>query len=359
MTSAKPRQKKSRDTIFVYSLTDPREPAVIRYVGVTANPQRRFRDHCTVSTKQDTYKGRWLLSLIRDDIFPIMDIIETTNENGWVEAEKRWIRHYRALDMPLTNGTEGGVACFGLSEDSRSKRRANIKTYWESLSNAEKAAVLSQFNSPEAKARRRGLVQAYWASRTPEQEADRVGRMLANRKPLTPEQKEIKEKKRAETRLQRKYAPLSEDARKARAEATRTYRMSLPPEERLRQAKHAAEMKKLLPSRETPDQQQARIMKSLETKRSRIYEAYHHSEATKAILRQKAQERVRTQTTEQRRAWQLQKPYTDEQRAKAAERARIREADMTPEQRAIKSAKCSLANKKRYLKSSKAVSPNP
>jgi hypothetical protein len=37
-----------------------------------------------------------------------MNLVEECSEDTWAEAEKKWIKHYRELDVGLTNFTDGG-----------------------------------------------------------------------------------------------------------------------------------------------------------------------------------------------------------------------------------------------------------
>ena len=97
---------KSR-TWEIYTLSDPRTNQV-RYVGVTFRKKARYREHLSRAiTGGKTYRDCWIRSLIADGVRPSYQVIECGTGDGWQEAERRWIAHYKPLTK-LTNLTEGG-----------------------------------------------------------------------------------------------------------------------------------------------------------------------------------------------------------------------------------------------------------
>ena len=61
--------------VYFYILKDPRTQEV-RYVGQTVNPTNRFRNHIWESkTKNVTHKHKWIVSLLRRNLHPVMEII--------------------------------------------------------------------------------------------------------------------------------------------------------------------------------------------------------------------------------------------------------------------------------------------
>lgn len=100
-------------TWHVYTLHDPREPGVIRYVGWTIDPKKRLYKHISDAKlgRDQTYCGNWKRSLLRDGVRPILTVIETGKGDGWKEAEVRWVAHFQG--RRLTNLTEGGEGTLG------------------------------------------------------------------------------------------------------------------------------------------------------------------------------------------------------------------------------------------------------
>lgn len=97
----------------IYTLSDPRTNQV-RYVGVTFRRKARYREHLSRAiTGGKTHRDCWIRSLVAVGIRPQYEVIETGDGNGWQEAERSWIAHYRPLTK-LTNLTDGGDGTPGL-----------------------------------------------------------------------------------------------------------------------------------------------------------------------------------------------------------------------------------------------------
>jgi len=103
--------------VCTYTLQDPRDNQV-RYVGKSRNPRQRFRDHCALrSQESNTYKFRWVKSLIDLGLRPVLgNVAEWSNNEDACAEEKRIITHYRSLGVALTNITEGGEGACGVKQ---------------------------------------------------------------------------------------------------------------------------------------------------------------------------------------------------------------------------------------------------
>lgn len=98
---------------FIYILKDPRHGKP-RYVGWTINPRQRLRDHCKPSQLlKQQHRDKWIFSLRKIGLVPLMEIIETGQGDGWDVSEQKWISHYRRLYPELTNHTDGGEGTIG------------------------------------------------------------------------------------------------------------------------------------------------------------------------------------------------------------------------------------------------------
>lgn len=116
---------------FVYTLKDPRNGDV-RYVGWTVNIKRRLYLHIWHSDKskeRDSWKARWISSLIAEGVSPEIEVVESGIGDGWKVAEPKWIAHFRILGFKLTNLTDGGDGTRGAirSEETRRKISASGK----------------------------------------------------------------------------------------------------------------------------------------------------------------------------------------------------------------------------------------
>lgn len=92
---------------FIYILKDPISNE-IKYVGKSDNPSKRFSEHIRKSKYKKTYKNNWINGLKSKGQLPILEIIDTVDNNNWGDYEKKWISFYRELGCDLTNLTDGG-----------------------------------------------------------------------------------------------------------------------------------------------------------------------------------------------------------------------------------------------------------
>lgn len=114
--------------IYIYCLKDP-ETKEIRYVGKTTNINTRLKAHITRSKHNKYHSARWVQSILKRDLKPIIELIEECAEDNWVEREKYWISYYREL-FDLTNildGGEGGSTFGRLGKPWSEEQRKNNK----------------------------------------------------------------------------------------------------------------------------------------------------------------------------------------------------------------------------------------
>lgn len=109
--------------MYIYVLIDPRDYR-IRYVGKTINPKRRLRGHCTY-LKSRSHRTHWLNQLKKENIRPILQVVEKCSESIWSEREMWWISYGRGCGWNLTNTTDGGEGILGYchTEETREKIR--------------------------------------------------------------------------------------------------------------------------------------------------------------------------------------------------------------------------------------------
>jgi exonuclease VII large subunit len=109
--------------IYIYLLSD--DSNNIRYIGQTNNLDRRYRDHINGSlnknsTTYNTYKSRWIRTLIDKGTKPKMEILSecmTLVESNF--EENFWITYLSYLGIRLTNSYHSDVTKF--SEETRLK----------------------------------------------------------------------------------------------------------------------------------------------------------------------------------------------------------------------------------------------
>lgn len=79
----------------VYALCDPREPEIVRYVGLSSSPAERLFSHISWRSKP-TPVGQWITALFAASIRPeirILEIVEAPAFDGY-QRELDWIARY-------------------------------------------------------------------------------------------------------------------------------------------------------------------------------------------------------------------------------------------------------------------------
>lgn len=116
------------EKVFIYSLADPRNPNDIKYIGKTKDYIKRLKSHIA-EAKKDRHKltrsVNWIRSLLKENIIPLMEIIDVVDLKDWELFEKHYISLYRSWGFTLYNHHEGGsVGINGnLSKESKYKLR--------------------------------------------------------------------------------------------------------------------------------------------------------------------------------------------------------------------------------------------
>lgn len=89
---------------YLYYLLDPNTD-IVRYIGITNNPDRRLKEHIRDCKKSNSHKDNWLKSLLENNQIPIQKIIaETKTKKEVIELEISHIQQFTGL----TNSTTGG-----------------------------------------------------------------------------------------------------------------------------------------------------------------------------------------------------------------------------------------------------------
>jgi hypothetical protein len=238
----------------IYVLKHPRTGEV-RYVGFTscaAKLRLRWHVKSAFGGRQKTPNICWIRSLRSKGLKPVMEIIESGSGEGWQEAERRWIAHYKATGVRLLNMTEGGDGAPGwgtpelrsaamkkanaartpaqMSASSKKgnaswtpKQREKWKKKIQSNPEQKSASLKNYWASPAADERRRKLIERL-AARTPEQKSLASIKQWAG---LAPEERSAKALAAA-----RKRSPISAQQKAAKAECIKQWHASRTPEER-------------------------------------------------------------------------------------------------------------------------------
>lgn len=95
--------------IHIYALICPQE-GTVKYVGKSNNVRERFLHHHIFSRKSDcSYaKKNWINKLRKNNMFPVLSILEKCTEDNWAEREIYWIKKLKDDGYPLLNISKGG-----------------------------------------------------------------------------------------------------------------------------------------------------------------------------------------------------------------------------------------------------------
>ena len=126
-------------TWVVYTLSDPRTPDDVRYVGVThQKPSRRLQVH--LSNRSKHHASKWVRKVVASGVLPLMTVVHGGVGGAWSSVEVWWIQWHRERGFRLTNTTSGGEGTLG--------RKASLKTR-EKM----RASQLGKKHSAEARVR--------------------------------------------------------------------------------------------------------------------------------------------------------------------------------------------------------------
>ena len=144
---------------LIYVLYDPRTPDEIRYVGKThQKPGRRLKRHVSDGRQgKPSHCARWIAQLLGLGLRPTMTVIETGVDDGWKEAERRWIAVYRAQGAPLTNITDGGEGTSGWtpSTEDCARRGTVLKRRWGTAREELLKTIRDAASTPESREKKR------------------------------------------------------------------------------------------------------------------------------------------------------------------------------------------------------------
>lgn len=104
--------------IYIYTLSHPITNEV-RYVGKTINIKRRYKQH--LYDKRPSHKASWVQLLRKNNLKPILIIIEVCDITNWEEREIYWISQYDNLTNHKLGGNGGSDYIRTTSDETRKK----------------------------------------------------------------------------------------------------------------------------------------------------------------------------------------------------------------------------------------------
>ena len=123
-------------TWVIYTLSDPRTPNDVRYVGVThRQPKARLQRHISNAKKLAVYhSSKWIRSLLQDGLEPEMVIIHVGTGDTWESIETFWIQWHRERGFRLTNQANGGRGPVGCKRTPETRARLAAANLGKKLS---------------------------------------------------------------------------------------------------------------------------------------------------------------------------------------------------------------------------------
>ncbi len=90
----------------------------VRYIGKTCKTvvyrlKAHIREAKHSIKHKNTYKNRWIRSLLKDGITPCVGILEVSSIDKIFVKERQWIKCFRDIGCDLTNATDGGEGVSG------------------------------------------------------------------------------------------------------------------------------------------------------------------------------------------------------------------------------------------------------
>lgn len=110
---------------YIYILIDPRDN-VIRYVGKTIHPKTRLRDHIYESKNYDHHRAKWLRSLIKKGIKPILKIIKICPLSEFEIHETYFISLFYSRKLTNSDSTGQGFSS-GVRKSIRIKAKKKLE----------------------------------------------------------------------------------------------------------------------------------------------------------------------------------------------------------------------------------------
>lgn len=113
-----------REIQYIYTLSSPEEPEIVKYVGYTNNPNKRLNKHYTDSLKGKSKVKCWVKGLRDKGMRPIMTVIDSfqTVEEVW-EAEIAYIKLFKSFGAHLKNLTTGGEGSTGHKHSTEAREK--------------------------------------------------------------------------------------------------------------------------------------------------------------------------------------------------------------------------------------------
>lgn len=121
--------KNSTEIAYIYSLIDPREVDIVRYVGKSVCPKDRLRDHIKNYRKTNYRSSFWIKSIIKEGVIPKMKILKICPLSEYEIHELYFVKKYKS--DKLTNLDETGLGHTGRKRELIENANYNRKIVYQ------------------------------------------------------------------------------------------------------------------------------------------------------------------------------------------------------------------------------------
>jgi predicted DNA-binding protein YlxM (UPF0122 family) len=104
---------------YIYTISD--NFGNIRYIGKSNNPRRRLYQH--LNEKSNIHKYNWLRSIIKNNYFPKIEVLDEVPINEWEYWEMFYIEQFKQWGFKLLNATIGGDGASGYKHSNSSRKK--------------------------------------------------------------------------------------------------------------------------------------------------------------------------------------------------------------------------------------------
>jgi hypothetical protein len=107
--------------VSIYILKDP-DTELVRYVGKTVKPPaQRLSGHIYKAKIDDSYKDRWIRSLLSKGVRPTIEVIDEVQPENWQFWERHYIKLFKSIGARLTNAMNGGEDEMSFTDEIKKK----------------------------------------------------------------------------------------------------------------------------------------------------------------------------------------------------------------------------------------------
>ncbi|MGY0408922.1 MAG: hypothetical protein ACWIPJ_11345 [Polaribacter sp.] len=115
-------------------------------MGKTTDIKRRLSSHISEAklNKGKRHVLNWINSLLKENLKPLIEIIEICDDLNWKEKEIYWIKFYRRKEKNLCNNCDGGLGGSGsknFSKEEINRRRIKMSNIFSKFTLIQKKQI--------------------------------------------------------------------------------------------------------------------------------------------------------------------------------------------------------------------------